>query len=119
MGVTITGDKELDRWFRRQPKDLPQTIASGMRLTSEDIRNEWVRFIRSMGAIDTGTYRDSITVDPMSLLTHEIFTAVEYSVHVELGTSRMPARPAMTAAATLMESRLLDRFIEVIKRKYT
>jgi hypothetical protein len=119
MGVTITGDKDLERWFKRQPKELPDTIAKGMRLTSEDIRSEWVRFIRSMGAIDTGNYRDSISIDPLSLLTNDIFTAVEYSVHVELGTSRMPARPAMGATAELMRSRLLDRFIEVMRKKYT
>lgn len=120
MGVTVKGDKELDRWFKKQPKDLVDTMLKGLTLTNEDIKNEWQRFITSMNAIKTGDYRKSISKGlDRNLLSSEVFTRIEYAVHVELGTSRMPARPAMMSAATKIESDLLKRFIEVIRKKYT
>ena len=119
MGVKISGDKDLDKWLRKQPKEMTNTMRSGITLTAEDIRGAWQDMIRSMKAIKTSRYLQSIEKEiSTSLLSAEVFTEVEYAVFVELGTSRMPARPAMMATANKMVNQLVVRLTEVIRKKY-
>jgi len=117
MGVTITGDKDLDKLFNRQPKIFRQTSQKWLTLTAEKARGEWQGAITSMGAIKTGDYRKSISKE-ITLTSAEIYTDIEYSVHVELGTSRMPARPAMAVAANKIAPGLERTYAKELRLKF-
>ncbi len=53
--------------------------------------------------IDTGTLKNSFTVEPAGEMARRIVTAVEYAIHLEFGTSKMEARPFMLPLASWME----------------
>jgi hypothetical protein len=117
MGVTITGDKDLDKLFNRQPKIFKKTSQKWLTLTAQKTINEWQSAITSMGAIDTGDYRKSISRE-IALASAEIYTNIEYSVYVELGTSKMPARPAMAVAANKIAPGLARTFTKELRLEF-
>jgi len=67
--------------------------------------------------VDTGTYRNSIPSE--SGMTGDLtFTAqdgVEYGVFVELGTSKMAARPSLTPAIEHNSKSFFDAFKELFE----
>ena len=56
-------------------------------------------YAKAAAPVDTGRLRNSITHEQMSEDTEVIGTNVEYAPYVELGTSKMAARPFLRPAA--------------------
>lgn len=54
--------------------------------------------------IDTGTLKNSISVNPAGFLARAIGAAADYALHLEFGTSRMEARPYMGPLSHWLES---------------
>jgi HK97 gp10 family phage protein len=66
--------------------------------------------------IVTGVLKNSLTVEPVSQLSGALITDnVDYAVYLELGTSKMQARPFMQPTAAWMEGEIPRRFREFIE----
>lgn len=65
---------------------------------AEHLRDAWVANIESEGLVDTGRYRDSITVLPGELGQASVHTDVPYAPLLEHGTSRMAPHPVAERA---------------------
>lgn len=85
MSITVNLDRFLD-------EILPEKIAQGLEMAGQYVENTAKENITSMGAVDTGALKNSIThvVDDKSVA---IGTSVEYAPFVHDGTSKMEGRP--------------------------
>lgn len=83
-------------------KELADRIPVILEALGLEAEGNAVSEITSLGAVDTGRLRDSIThsIDDTSAY---IGTNVEYAPYVELGTYRMAARPFLRHAITNYE----------------
>lgn len=73
------------------------------------IQNEVKSEISSMGAVKTGKYKNSIDYSVNTDETSVIISSdVEYSIFVELGTSKMSPRPAFRYALAKNENKIKD-----------
>ena len=73
--------------------------ASAKRQALEVIGGKAEGYAKALCPVDTGRLRNSITHQQMDENTEVIGTNVEYAPYVELGTSRMGARPYLRPAA--------------------
>ena len=71
---------------------LPEKISQGLEMAGQYVENTAKENITSMGAVDTGALKNSIT-HVVGDKTVEIGTSVEYAPYVHSGTSKMEGRP--------------------------
>ena len=91
-----------------QPKAGQVVNKYGLAITGEAAKN---------APLDTGALRNSITSESMMTgdLTFTVQDGVEYGVFLELGTSRMAARPFMLPALEAWRQRFENAFSELFK----
>jgi len=65
-----------------------------------------VRTAKQLSPLKTGNNQRSIYSKQISELTFEVGTASNYGAYLELGTSRMPARPYMAPGADAGRAKL-------------
>lgn len=100
----------------------PGTLGQAVEAGAEVLDAAVVDNVVSMGAVDTGEYRDSWTVVPESASATEASAAtqseVEHGVYVEYGTSKMGARPAARTALDSpdVQERVLEAEAAVLER---
>lgn len=74
-------------------------IQIGMKKIMEEAKREAKKVLVPGHGYDTGTLYKSIFYRNVGGLVYEMFTAVEYAIYVEFGTSKMAAMPFMMPAA--------------------
>lgn len=142
MTVTIRleGSEQLQRELRRLSDDLREEAGKTVLATAVEMRADIVKSIQSGPAsgrtyrksnptrthtasapgqppmTDTGRLANSITFDRLGDLTAVVETKVEYSVHLEYGTSRMAARPFFRPAVERMRPKYIGKLEDIIRR---
>lgn len=91
MAIDVKITDNSDEFLKALPEQIEQALTA-IGLTAES-------YAKGYCPVDTGRLRNSIT-NAVSGNTAYIGTNVEYAAFVELGTSRMKARPYLRPAAT-------------------
>jgi HK97 gp10 family phage protein len=73
-------------------------------------------FAKIVVPVDTGALRASIQTEMDSQTSGSVFTNQEYAHFVELGTSKMPARPYMTPAAEQARPKFMSKMQDLESR---
>jgi hypothetical protein len=129
----IIKDNQLPRLMAAAPADADRAL----RVLANEGRNKWVLLIHespptgrsyTRGTVqhvasspgnpprsDTGTYINSINVQPAGTLRYEIRDGVLYGVLLEFGTDNMEARPSAGPMALWLEGQVPDVFDEFLK----
>jgi HK97 gp10 family phage protein len=76
---------------------LPEKITQGLEMAGQYVENTAKENITEMGAVETGTLKNSITHNVEDKAV-EIGTNVEYASYVHDGTSKMEGRPFLQNA---------------------
>ena len=136
--VSLTGDKEMKKAFRAFSVKSSDALERAMNISAQTIRTQAIRLI-SKGArsgvkytrylpyrtgiasaqgeppkSDTGRLVSSIdaTIDSDGLGA-TVGTNLDYGLFLEVGTSKMRARPWLTPAFELMRPSIIKRFNNV------
>lgn len=92
----------------RIAQDNTQEVLSGLRNAIDKALEESGLYVenaaKQLCPVDTGRLRNSITHQKSGDKTEQVGTNVEYGKFVELGTSRMGAKPYLKPAAQNSES---------------
>lgn len=86
---------------------LPEKIAQGLEMAGQYVENTAKENITKMGAVDTGTLKNSITHNVEGNIV-EIGTNVEYAPFVHSGTSKMEGRPFLQNAVDEHMTEILE-----------
>lgn len=85
--------------FKSYAKDVLSAARSAKATALEMIGGMAESYAKAACPVDTGRLRGSITHEQFSEDTEVIGTNVEYAPYVELGTSKMSAKPFLRPAA--------------------
>lgn len=85
--------------FKSYAKDVLSAEQKAKQMALEIIGGKAESYAKKLCPVDTGRLRNSITHQQYDENTEVIGTNVEYAPFVELGTTRMSARPYLRPAA--------------------
>ena len=85
--------------FKSYAKDVLSAEQKAKQMALEIIGGKAESYAKKLCPVDTGRLRNSITHQQYDENTEVIGTNVEYAPFVELGTTRMAARPYLRPAA--------------------
>lgn len=92
---------------------LAEQVGPAVELAIQDAANFILDLIRASTPVDTGFLRDSYQKEQLGYLHVLIGTMVNYSAHVEFGTSRQAAQPhfvpAFVGANQYFQAKLKER----------
>lgn len=95
---------------------LPEKIEQGLEMAGQYVENKAKENITEMGAVDTGTLKNSITHEIESGgKSVRIGTNVKYSAPVHDGTPRMEGRPFLQKVADENRTEIIEYFKEGAK----
>ena len=117
MSLTIKGDKQYLKWMDQAVRSVPKlvggTLLKGAKEAQAEVRNRW----ELMKARDSGTLINQVAIDSSKLPYEvDVYSPTEYSPHVELGTFRMPGRPAFGLTRDSMERRMGVLFLNMLDK---
>lgn len=96
--MTVLGLSAVLANLTRYGVQIIEATDDGLDDAAKKVRDAWVANIQSEGLVDTGRYRDSISIGEQDG-EHVVYTDVDYARFLEFGTSRTPAHPAAERAA--------------------
>ncbi len=88
---------------------LPEKISQGLELAGQYVENTAKENITSMGAVDTGALKNSITHNVEDKAV-EIGTSVEYAPFIHDGTFKMEGRPFLQNAVDEHMTEIVEYF---------
>lgn len=114
ISVKVRGDKEIDKKLKQLAKKNPEAL--------KDVISKSVILIqgkaKDKAPVDTGRLQNSIVFEVKKTkkgYTGKVGTSLEYAPYVEMGTSRMNARPYLMPAMTESRSDIKRFLIAAIK----
>ena len=98
--MKITASVKLDiAKMVKMTKGARAVAESVLDIAARHVEAGWKERIVEVGAVDTGAYVNSVHVQPgHKPMERTIADSVEYGLYVEMGTSRMAARPCAAPA---------------------
>lgn len=113
--TTVTGIDKLSGDLTRLSKQIRESVRPAVKQSAEAVRQE----TRSGVRVDTGALRDGVEVrlvdDDLSAEVGWTDPDLYYATFQEHGTSKIPANPALTAAAEIERRRFLDRVSDRVR----
>jgi hypothetical protein len=114
-GITVrTNFSRLDRLIRQAEQKGDDALRAAAQEITNDIVQSFGTSPSSPGdppGVDTGALRASMRWEKVRPLHYEIMDGVEYGAHLELGTSKMAARPFFTPVLEEWRARKFARFM--------
>ena len=105
ISMTVRGSDQLRRNLQRLGgAERRQAQADGLEAGARVVETH----AKLKAPVDTGFLRNSIQVDSVTAIEAVIAPHTDYAEFVEMGTSRMAARPYMRPAIDEHESEILD-----------
>jgi len=116
MAATVEGVEKLTTRLKKISQsavnDIEQALITSALFVERDAKIK--------AAVDTGTMRSEITHKPGGIGTDspyvDVISPVEYSVHVEFGTSKQAAQPFMYPALIENKSKILKEIAKALKK---
>lgn len=120
MTATVRGISTVVRNLDELGKDVEAGARKARLRTGGEIEREYVKNIDDMKIVDTGRYKDSAGWTEVGDIVEagsgvKEGSEVEYAPHLEFGTSKMAARPALQGAVETVRARYPKMIIEDVK----
>ena len=84
--VSITGLQKMILKLNDMGRDIDKIVDESLHKSAYDVKREVEKNIETVGAVDTGRLRNSITVEKLGMCRYAIGTNVKYAAPVEFGT---------------------------------
>lgn len=122
MTATVRGISTVVRNLDELGKDIVAGARKARLRTGGEVEREYVQNIEDMDIVDTGRYKDSAGWAEVGDIVEagsgvKEGSEVEYAPHLEFGTSKMPARPALQVAVETVRAKYPDMIIEDVKKE--
>jgi len=119
--VVMTDMRDLRRKIERLQSDTDQQMGTALKAGGLVIQNQWKRNIVDMGAVLTGTYLRSVSMEqtgPNEVTIGSDIIDPPYPEYVEFGTSRMEARPAARNAIDSTEAAVIEEVANAMRELF-
>jgi HK97 gp10 family phage protein len=115
--ITVTIDKsKLEALIRTAPKQAALAIKAMAFDGERDVKQSFGTSPSAAGSppgVDTGALRASIRTEKLGDYSYQIVTGVEYAIYLEMGSSKMSARPFMGPMAMRLQKAVDTYFKDI------
>ena len=120
MADMVRGISAIVRNLEALGKDIEVGARKARLRTGGELEREYVSQIEEMDIVDTGRYKESVGWTEVGDIVEagsgvKEGSEIEYAHHLEFGTSKMAARPALQAAVEIVSQKYPDMIIEDVK----